>query len=302
MPRLVLLRDYATLSGHTLTLQVPAWHWLWRGIVLALSLPLLFALLAVLASLDERGVAAPSVVFAGLGGVSFTAGVLLALASPLLSARTRTTLDFAQGVLTRARSPSPVPLAALSGLRVARPSQLGTFLHLCATRTGAPDVRLLGPLVPEHAREASELAGWLGTRLGLPVDSASVEAPQASSSDQLAGVLCYLPIQGIFFVASLYYLFTAKRRPFVRFCAIQSLIQLGFSIAALAVILIALGVPVALTEPSPLQTALVVFLALALTGYWLWNFGAHAYACWAAYKGRLWVMPWLGFWVRRFLP
>lgn len=304
MPPLVLLRDYVTLTGHTLTLRVPAWHYAWRGIALALVLPPLLALLALLASLDSDGIAAPSVVLAGLGGMAFATGVLLALASPLLSARTRVTLDLARGELTRARSPYPIPLSALSGLRSSRPNTLSSFFFLCATRSGAPDVKLLGPLVPKHAAEAGSLAGWLGTQLGLPVDASSVAAPEASSSssDQLAGVLCYLPIQGIFILASLYYLFAAKQRPFVRFCAIQSLSQLLFSLGVLAVLLIGLGVPLALTEPSPLQTALVVLLAVSLSGYWLWNFGAHAYACYCAYKGRPWVMPWLGFWVRRFLP
>jgi hypothetical protein len=70
----------------------------------------------------------------------------------------------------------------------------------------------------------------------------------------------------------------------------------------LTVILLGLGVPLGLSEPSPLQTVLIVLLAVALSAYWLWNLATLVYACYSAYKGRLWVMPWLGPWVRRFLP
>lgn len=303
-PSLAALGGYVEASGHTLRLQVPARHWAWRGVALALALPPLFALLGVLASLGEDGVAAPSVALAGAGGMAFVLGLCVALLSPLLSARTRVTLDFAQGTLARARSPYPVPLASLARLRLARTSSLSSFLELRAERAGAPELTLLGPLAPKQAPEAAALATWLGERLGIAVDTSSLETTggAASSSDQLAGVLCYLPVQGVFIVASLYFLFAAKRRPFVRFCAIQSLSQLVFSLFVLAVILLGLGVPLGLSEPSPAQTALIVALAVALGAFWLWNFGAHAYACYSAYKGRLWVMPWLGPFVRRFLP
>jgi len=302
-PPLTTLRAYVRCSGHEIELRVPAWHWAWRGLLVALALPPLIVLLALLVSLDDEGVAAPSVVLAGLAGLAFVSGVLLALLSPLLSRRTLTRIDFAQGVLTTARSPYPVELGTLAGLYLARPSKLGVFFELRARRLGAPDVRLLGPLVPKHSHDATALASWLGARLNVPVDVSGVDAPAVSStSDQLAGVLCYLPIQGVFLIASLYYLFAARRRPFVRFCAIQSLSQFGFSLLVLTLILLALGLPLGLSDPSPLQTLLIVLLAGSLGLFWLWNFGAHAYACWAAYKGRLWVMPWLGFWVRRFLP
>ncbi|MBK7581266.1 MAG: hypothetical protein IPI67_13760 [Myxococcales bacterium] len=304
LPRFTALAAHVKPADHGVSFAVPARHWAFRGILLALALPPLFALLAVLAGLDEDGVSVPSVVLAGIAGLSFVLGLLLALVSPLLAARTRTRIDFGRGFVFTARSPYPVSLSAFTQLEVERQDRVSGFLELRAHRTDGPALKLLGPLLPKHATEAAELAHWLGATLNVPVSTPALPSVGAasSSSDSLAGLLCYLPIQGVFIIASLYYLFAARGRPFVRFCAIQSLSQLGFSIATLAIILLGLGVPLALADPSPLQTALIVLLAITLTLYWLWNFAAHAYACYSAYKGRLWVMPWLGFWVRRFLP
>ena len=303
-PALRHLRHHFKGTEQGVAFRVPAWHWAWRGAVLPLALPPLFTVLEVLLSVGEDGVSAPSVVIAGLGGFSFVAGLTLAMLSPLLSARTRTALDFADATFTSARLPHPVPVAQISSIALAQTSTLSSFIEIRALRSGQRPVRILGPLMPKHAGEAAELADFLARRLNVPVDLGRQAAPAGDTggSDRLAGALCYLPIQGVFILASLYYLFAAKQRPFVRFCAIQSSSQFVFSILVLGVVLIALGVPVAMTGPSPAQTALIVLLALALTGFWLWNLATHVFACWSAYKGRLWVMPWLGFWVRRFLP
>jgi len=303
LPALSALRRHVAFDGVCLVVQVPAWHWAWRGIVLALALPPLFALLAALLLMEDAEATLPSVVIGGLAAVAFLSGLLVVLASPLLSARSKTRIDFSRGAITSTRFPE-LPLHEIASLAVVRPSPWTAFLELRALRRSGGPIRILGPLVPKQSGDLYLLASWLGTSLNVAVDASTVEPrPGASSSgDHMAGLLCYLPVQGIFLIASLYFLFAGKKRPFVRFCAIQSLSQFVFSFGALVVLLVALGVPVAALDGAPLQTVFIVLLALGLTAFWLWNFGAHAYACYAAYKGRLWVMPWLGFWVRRFLP
>jgi uncharacterized membrane protein len=308
MPELPTLRKYVRLDAHLISLSVPAWHWIWRGLLLLLFVTPVCAFIGIAAAFALEPDEAPVlVVLMGiLGGFSLMSGFALLVLAPILSKRTRVSVDLANGFVTTAREPYPIAVATLSGIRISQPNPLSAFRFLEATRNGAGPVVLLGPIVAKHVTDATALATWLGTTFRVPVDPALVTGATAVSNpdaDRFPAMLCYFPIQGIFIIASLYFLATAgKRRPFVRFCAIQSLSQVAFSIVVLAVILVVLGVRVALLPDSPLQIPLVVVLALALTGFWFWNFGAQAYACYSAYKGRAWVMPWLGFWSRRFLP
>jgi uncharacterized membrane protein len=268
------------------------------------------AFVAVAAALaSEPGELAGMTILMGVFGASaFLGGLVLVFLGPLFSKRTQVSIDLVNGYVHTAREPYPVPVSALTGFRISRPNPLSAFAFLEATRTAQAPLVLLGPVVTKHATDVRALGSWLGETLRVPLDPTTLGAPGAPApsnpeGDKFAGMLCYFPIQGIFIFASLYYLVAAgKRRPFVRFCAIQSLSQFVFSIVVLAVILIALGVPVAFLEDSPLHVPLIVLLALALAAFWFWNFGAHVYACYTAYKGRAWVMPWLGFWSRRFLP
>lgn len=308
MPELPTLRKYVRLEAHLLSLSVPAWHWIWRGLLLLLFVTPLCAFIGVAAALAVEADEAPvlAILMGILGGFSLISGLAFLVLAPVLSKRTRVSVDLANGFVTTTREPYPVAVAHLTGIRLSQPNPLSAFRFLEATRAGAAPIVLLGPIVTKHVTDATALATWLGTTLRVPVDPALVNPTTPvtnADADRFPAMLCYFPIQGIFIIASLYFLATAgKRRPFVRFCAIQSLSQVAFSIVVLALILVALGAPVALLDDSPVRVVLIVILALALTGFWFWNFGAQLYACYSAYKGRAWVMPWLGFWSRRFLP
>lgn len=310
MPELATLRKYVRLDAHLLSFQVPTWHWAWRGLLLLFFVTPLTAALGIAAffAVEPDELPALTILMGILGAFSAIGGLVFLALGPVFSKRTQVSIDLANGFVTSAREPYPVPVSALTGLRLSRPNPLSSFCFLEATRAGAAVV-LLGPLIGKHVHDASALASWLGTTLHIPVDpntlsqASGLGTAASPEADRFAGLLCYFPIQGIFIIASFYYLFAAgKRRPFVRFCAIQSLSQVAFSLFVLAGILIVLGVPVGVLDDSPLRVVLIVLLAVALGAFWLWNFGAHAYACYSAYKGRAWVMPWLGFWSRRFLP
>ncbi|MEZ4222115.1 MAG: hypothetical protein R3B13_14365 [Polyangiaceae bacterium] len=272
---------------------------------MALLLPPLLALLGALVGnafgIDELFAMA---LFGALGGLSFVGGLCVALLSPWLSARTRVEIDLASRQIVTRRHASPIPLSSVASVDLKRSSRATAFWHIEARRHDGPAVVLLGPLAQSQLRDAAALTNWLSQTLAVPGTTADPSPPlfALGAGDNTAGMLCYLPVQGIFLLASLYYLLTAKRRPFVYFCAVQSLSQFVFSFMLLVAVLVVLGVPVALAEGSPLQLPLAVALAAALTLFWFWNFGTHAYACFAAYKQRLWVMPWLRFWVRRFHP
>ncbi len=117
--------------------------------------------------------------------------------------------------------------------------------------------------------------------------------------DNTAAMLCYLPIQGIHIIASFYYLFAARDRPFVRFAAKQSLMQLGLTLVALIACGVGFGVPLAMMDvdgPKRLTVTavvLIVLLALSLGVIAIGNIVAHIVACVRAQSGKLWVMPWL---------
>lgn len=163
LPALRKLRAHVRVSGQLLTLQVPAWHWAWRGLVLALAVPPLVVLLAVLVALAAAkpgGAAEPSPILAGAAAMTFFAGLGLALVSPLLARRTRTVLDLERRVVVTLQT--SVPFDALSGVHVVPAVASSSLFVLSASRRGGqPDVRLLGPLSERQLPDARLLASWL---------------------------------------------------------------------------------------------------------------------------------------------
>jgi len=169
---------------------------------------------------------------------------------------------------------------------------------------GLAPITIYGNFAPRQREALQSYAGWLAAMLRLPLeaDPALSTLDATGVDDRTAAMLCYLPIQGIFIGASLYYLLKGDKRPLVRFCARQSLCQFLLSTLLLLLIIALFGVPLALISEGPVRVVLLVLLTLSLVGFVIWNIWAHILACSRAYRRVAWVMPWLGPVVRRWLP
>jgi len=139
-------------------------------------------------------------------------------------------------------------------------------------------------------------------RLPLDADPALATLDATGVDERTAAMLCYLPVQGIFIGASLYYLLRGDKRPLVRFSARQSLCQLLLSTLLLLLIIALFGVPLALLSDGLVRILLMVLLTLSLVGFVIWNIWAHILACSRAYRRIAWVMPWLRPIAQRWLP
>lgn len=284
-----------------------------RRAVVVFALPALLALLVVLAALvggaDEEELLLLGALVAVVGVVCAVSGVCLLLFANHFSAWTRWRLTRthdlrASPMFLFTRGAKHISCQAAPGAKaVLKPGLLGESLWIVDAR--GRDLCRLFPIVPKpyHAdivHAAQTLNLYLGASDAEAVGASYLPAVTYDARGNLIptpgerslAMLCYLPVQGVFLLASLGVLL-ASRSAYARAAAKQSLLQLCFSVCLLAAILLGLGVPVAYADGSPLQPVLGVALALALTAFWLWNLVAHIYACVRFYRGAPWVMPWL---------
>lgn len=298
-------------AAQRLRVFVPRSLYVKKGLLLLCALlPLLCVLTFLLFGtlVGEENAAAEPVFAAGfffMSSASALAGLVMIGASGALSRRWDTTLDRATGQITTPRAPYPIPSDAVHGVRVSRGKGLSDWATIALVdASGRPLVVLHDRLASGHARDTAWVASTRATFLGLPgpAPSHAIAGPFGSTSENQAAALCYLPIEGIFVFASVYYLLSARNRPSVRFAAIQSLAQLAASIVVLFVILVAGGVPVALLPDGIARWVAVAVLAALLVAFFVWNVVARIVATARAYRGRTWIMPWLAPLVRRCAP
>lgn len=226
------------------------------------------------------------------------------------SRRTEVTFDRVAGMVTHARppggAPAYVPLSAIAAVRLRKRDGLAQWWTLEAL-DGSGRAFPLQERLPAMSRDlvplAHDVAAFLGVPAQVPEEVANGLAGGLAMSESTAAVLCYLPVQGIFLIASVICL-VADRRPFVRFAAKQSLLHFASSLVALIVVAVLGVVPVVLTQhdDGPLRVMTIVWLAMLLVSFAVWNIGAHVYACVQAAKGRAWVMPWLRPIVKNWAP
>jgi uncharacterized membrane protein len=172
-----------------------------------------------------------------------------------------------------------------------------------SVRTGVGDsVMLLGRLPPSRSKAIQAAAAEVARELDVEVDTPpELTGATGGLSPHTAGALCYLPFQGIFLLASVWFgLFSQNR--FVKFCAYQSLLQFVVAMVLLVPVLGGCALMVAVFEDQLHPGLLGAGMALLLVPYQIWRVGTRLVACWRAYKGRAWVMPWLGFVIRRWAP
>ncbi len=280
-----------------------------RGLLGIVALPPLFALLVALVSLgifehDFRDDEVLITVWAVLAGASVLWGLALIVFGGPLSRRGAVTFDRARGVAIA--SGVEHSLAGVT-VRVRKLEGLSGWNTIELWRGEARIATVHDRLQPMHASDVTAHAEYLSQLLGdAPVvaapDAAFGPTPHRLINDNTAAMLCYLPVQGVHLIASLYYVFAAHDRPFVRFAAKQSLVQLGVTFAALIVFGCAFGIPLALVGEGSLQVVLIVLLATSLGVIGIGNLVAHVVACVRAQSGRAWVMPWLRPLVTKWLP
>jgi len=189
-----------------------------------------------------------------------------------------------------------VPLDDLTGVAIRQPNPLLKWRVLEATRAEGGPVVLAHRVSVSRYAQARTLAAELGERLGVPVDiPADVQTgDMVGLGDKHAAAFCYLPLQGIFLLASLWYVFQAKDRPFVRFAAVQSLLQVVVSTGVLLG-LVAVSAALAWAQDAGLLPEPVLIAALlVLWGiFFAWHVGSRIIATVAAWTGRPVVFPWL---------
>lgn len=269
-----------------------------RGLLSLLVLPLAFGVLvAVLGGMVDAPEDVLLVVWLVTVVVSVAYGLVLLVGAERLARRHLVRFDGARRVVVVGAAEHPY--AGLS-VELVRRSALA-FSRLELVRDGAVVATIHDRLGEPHGADAAALVRHLSGLLGLP--AAIPASPAPSVDDRTAAMLCYLPIQGIHLVASLYYLFSARERPFVHFAARQSLAQVAVTLGGLVVSLLGLGLPLALVAGGERSlpvggVVLTVLLVVALSALAIANLVAHGIAAVRAYRGEVWVIPWLRRWFR----
>jgi uncharacterized membrane protein len=309
-PRNFLFPLHASFENGSLVVGVARSHYVKRGLILAFALPPLLFLLVLIfcgALLGEEIGDVALVIAATLGLIAGIAGMILVALSGSLARRSRVVFDRGRGIVIRERDGASAPLDAIRAVRVRKsdgPLGGGFFILELARGDGAPLLALNERVQASHGRDLDAFTRFVAETLQVFADVPTTLATESWSGpgQNIAAALCYIPVQGIFIGASLYYLITARDRPFVRFAAIQSLLHTTFAIAVLVVLMLVLGVPTALVDDGPLRVGLAIGLGLGLTLFWIGNLTIHIYATIQAWRGRAWVMPWLRFATRRWVP
>jgi len=289
---------------------IPASHYRRRALVLMLAVPALLFALAVLLGL-EMGLQDSDLLWivqmggaAAGSGVSLLGGGAMLLLAGRLSQRSQVRLDVARRVLRPARGAQPTSWDELARISVVRPNPLLKWWRLQAETRGGAVIPLRGSIAPGAGAAAEALARWCGELLGVEVTVGEGLAEQDALgvSPRMSAVLCWVPLQGIFLIASAYYLLRGHEHPFVRFCAKQSLAQFALSIPVVLLAVALGGIPLALVGPGAPRVLAAVWLGLLLVAFLVWNVGTRIVGCVRAHRGEVWVIPWLARFSRGWAP
>jgi uncharacterized Tic20 family protein len=257
-----------------------------RGLRVGLGVPLLCVILGgYMAAALEMGWLAVAV--AGtLAALGAAWGAWIAAGAEAASAATRIRLG-SDGTLILADGRT-LPRGTVRTLRITPPS--GAKLTITGDTDSGP-VEILGNIPVTDGARAKPVAEWLAAAIGAEADTRA--APNAFGwSPNNVAMLCYMPVQGIWLVASILALATSSD-PFVRFAGKQALAYyVATGVALVAAIVGIVGVTLAIDNEAVLALGL-----FAMGGLMLVRLGIGVYAGWQAYHGKTWVIPgfgWLG--------
>lgn len=293
LPALVRLQGAVTVDGDRVTFVTPRGVYLRQALLALVLAPVAGGLVAFLV-LAAVGVVPAIVVAAALTLFLLALGVGRPLL--LLAGATPVTLDLA--ARTWQRGADRGPLAEVTKVLAEQPSAGLTWRALRAHRTSGPPLPLLADLPPGHPHELLALAEWAGAAIGVP----SRGTPDVfvrdvfGGGDRTAAALCYLPFQGIFLLASLWYLFRGRERPYVHFAARQSLVITAVWVPTVIGFVAVFAVAAAIPERghATARALAIAIPALLLSVAWLGHFAARVVLCFRAWKGRVTVLPVLG--------
>lgn len=265
---------------------VPAAAYRSRGLRVGVILPLVWLFLgAYFAVASELGTPAMAVA-GGLAVLSAAWGAFIAVGADAASAATRITIG-ADGTLTL-RGGRSLPPGTVRSLRIVPPASAKLAV---VADTAAGPLEILGDIPVTDGARAKPVAEWLGAALGVAADTRAAPNALGWSPNNFA-MLCYMPVQGIWLVASIFAL-VASADPFVRFAGKQSLAFYVVSGVLLAVVLAAaVGIGLATSSEVALIAGIMVGVGLMLA-----RLGVGLYAGMQAYRGVTWVIPgfgWLG--------
>jgi len=290
------LQGWITEDDGVFTVQIPEAHIRQQGIITAVVGPLAVGFLWIVLSALGYQEGWLVIVF---WGVIFVPLLLLMLGLGLRnlldasgrSARSRHVLD------TGARTLDGVAIE-VQGVQIRQPNRLLKFIAVEVVTPEGPRP-FLENLTMHQGPAATELGERMAKGLGVPLsDLAGARSGDAfGMSDKTAAMLCWLPFQGIWLIASLYYLVRGKERPFVRSAAIQSLTLFGAMLLAYAVIGGGFGVLYALTDSDVMLIPLIGGVVVIAFG----NLIVRAIGCIQSLRGKPWVVPGLRRITRRWL-
>lgn len=224
-------------------------------------------------------------ILGSLSVLAVLAGLVMIGASAWSASQHRVTADLTAGAVWSGAGVR-VPLGELRGLRF-EPGVL--TCRLVAVKTDGDELALV--------KAGSGVAGSLesaATRLAAFVERPLVGPSPMNgrgANDRLFAACCYLPLQGVFLIASVAAL-VSSRSDYVRFAARQSLLHLAAVIVTVGLALVGCGPVVAFTEGT-LQLVAAVLLGLVLTAVAVGNLVVRVIATYRAYRGTQWVFPWL---------
>ncbi len=300
---------YVETHPDGLSLRNPSRDFVVQGLAVALLLPVAVVLLGVLVALmmglqsDQTTAWIVLGTLVGLGCLACLApGGLLVVTAGMRSRRSVVVLDERRRIVER-NGVHLLDWADAAAVYAHKPSAVLKWWAI-SVRTGMGDpILLLGRLPPARSKEVQAAAEQVAERLGVEFEPSPdlTSASAGGFSPKTAGALCYLPFQGIFLIASTWFALFS-RDPFVRFCAYQSWLQFIVAMIVLVPVLGSCALMVAVLEDRVHPGLIAAGMALLLVPYQIWRITARIVACWRAYKGRAWVMPWLGFVMRRFQP
>jgi len=308
-PSLVDAVPYARPHPDGLALRNPPRDFVLQGLLVALLLPVAVVLLGLLFALMAGLRSDQTLAWAILGGLVSLASLICLLAGGVQVLLARRRSRSTEVVLDRSRQAilrggeSLVRWSDVAAVRAHKPSALLKWWGISAVTHDGTSILLLGKLPPSRAVAVGALAKVAAAELSVAVDRPEDLAATGALgiSPHTAGALCYLPFQGIFLLASVWFALFSKDR-FVRFCALQSLLQFALAMALLVPVVGCSGSLAFLLQDQVHPAAIAVGIAALIVPYQVWRIVARAVACWRAYHGRAWVMPWLGFVSRRWLP
>lgn len=311
--------------GDVLVLRTPVGFYRKRGVTFLLAIPFLAVVFGGLCaggiadgsglSNDELNImlAVLSVPVLAVAGAGFLAGVITLVRAPGKSEASTVRVDLGRRVLERGGQ--SVSLSEFSSLELVQPSKVLKWRSIRACRPASSEqsdnpyasssraepMVLLENIEPLQGEAAGALLRYLGERMELQVRAAPGMDKSAlgglGGSSNHAAMLCYLPVQGIWLIASLGMLVFSKE-PLVRFHAKQSLLMgaahIGLAIAMVAGGAIgfevlgsdAVGAVLMLLPLLPMMLLIVLRFVGAYKGH----------------KGAWWVCPGLGWLTRRWIP